>query len=217
MGTGDVVVTVPVSGVGLHEAYSFFNKASGEKALAPEVIGVCIANAIVVEGGLLLFLEIDEAGNFRLHAVGEFVGSHTSTEIATIRAVLEVGVIELGEKIKVGALPSFGHSLWTVEIKNGASGGAERGALEVGGKEAVGPIASPSLRIRGAWQHDEPGKVFVERAKTVGHPCSNAGISSKLVSGVELVAGSGVVDRVDLCAAIKTDVIDHFLEMNPWG
>lgn len=217
MGAFDIVVTIPVAGVGLHETDAFLDEASREKAFSPEVIGVGIANAISVEGSLLLFFEIEEVRHFRLHAVGEFVGGHTCTEIAPIWAVFQVGTIEFCEEMEVGALAFTGHSFGSIEIENGTAGWAERGALEVGRQESIRPIDRATLRVSGAREDDEARKVFVEGAEPVGDPCSDAGIASELVAGIELVAGGGMVDRVDLGAAIEADVIDPFLKMDPLG
>ena len=137
VGALDVVVAVPVSGVGLDEADAFFEEASGEEAFPAEGIGVWISDAVGVEGALFFAFEVDEVGNFHLHAVGELVGGHACGEVAAIRAVGKVVLVEFCEEVEVCALSLGAHSGGPVKVKDGATGGAERGALEVGGEEAI--------------------------------------------------------------------------------
>jgi len=71
------------------------------------------------------------------------------------------------------------------------------------------------LGVGGAGKDDEAREVFVFGTETVGDPRADSGVAAEAVSSVELVAGGGVVDGVDLGAAVEADIIDSLLEVDP--
>lgn len=217
MGALDVVVAIPIAGVGLHKADSFFDKAAGEEALPAEGIGIFVTDAVGFQGRFLFTLEVEDFGNLHLHAVGKFVGGHAGAEFAAIRVGFEVALIEFGQEIEVLALPLTRDSGRGIEVEDGAAFGAERGALKVGGEEAIGPIGSAALWVGRAREDHESGQVFVFGAESVGDPGTDAGVAAEAVAGVELVAGGRMVDRVDVCSAVEANFIDLLFKMNPFG
>ena len=140
VGALDVVVAVPVSGVGLDEADAFFEEASGEEAFPAEGIGVWISDAVGVEGALFFAFEVDEVGNFHLHAVGELVGFHACCEIGVLGIFAGVLVVELCEGIKCGTLVVARLERLRFEVEKRGTSGAEGGSLVEGGEESTGPI-----------------------------------------------------------------------------
>lgn len=106
----DVVVAVPVAGVGLHEADALLNETSSEEAFASEGIGVFFANAIGFEGGFFFALEVENFGNLHLHAIGKFIRGHAGAELVSVGVGGEMPLVELGEEIEVLALSLTGDS-----------------------------------------------------------------------------------------------------------
>ena len=69
MGTCNIVMTIPIPGVGLYESNSFFYESAGKEAFSPESVSVFLANAVFFESGFLLAFEIKELWDLRLHTV----------------------------------------------------------------------------------------------------------------------------------------------------
>ena len=64
-------------------------------------------------------VEIDDVGDFHLHAVGEFVGLHTGGEVSVLGMVFCVLAVEKGQLIQGGALVGAGFEGLGLEIEKG--------------------------------------------------------------------------------------------------
>src|SRR4029079_17545729 len=93
------------------------------------------------------------------------------------------------------------------------AGWPEGCALEIGRQEAVRPVGRAALGECAFWKHDERGQVLVERAQAVGGPGADGRVAAKTLAGVHLVAGRGVVDRVDLASAVDAKLVSHASEV----
>ena len=65
---------------------------------------------------MVFAFEIDELGDFSLHAVGELVGGHAGGKIRAVGAGCEVTFVELREEVEVCALALGAHADGAVEI-----------------------------------------------------------------------------------------------------
>ena len=97
-------MTVPASGEDLHKADAFFDEAAGHEALAAEVAGFLLVHAIHFADVLGLAIEVDNFGDFHLHAVGELVGFHAGGEVGVLRIFASVLVVEFRECVEGGTL-----------------------------------------------------------------------------------------------------------------
>ena len=194
-------MAVPSSGEDLHEAGAFFDEAAGHEALAAEVVGDLVVHAIHFAGFFGFAVEIDDVGDFHLHAVGEFVGLHTGGEVSVLGMVFCVLVVEKGQLVQGGALVGAGFEGLGLEIEKGRAFWSEGSSLIISGEEAVGPILGPPLG-EGHFGHDDvAGEVLVFRSESVGGPGSEGRIGSEARAGVQVevspprVSSSGPWER----------------------
>ena len=66
----NVVVAVPVAGVGLDEADSLLDEAARQQTFAAKGISLAIADAVAFERRFFLVGEVEDTGHLGLHAVG---------------------------------------------------------------------------------------------------------------------------------------------------
>src|SRR5437868_1702702 len=101
---------IPAAGINLHEADALLDEAPGEQAAASEWIGFFLIDSVKGFGLRGFFCEVDDAGDFTLHAKGEFVGLEPSWQVFMAGVALLMQSVELGHQIEIAALFGAGNS-----------------------------------------------------------------------------------------------------------
>lgn len=215
--TLNVVVAVPVAGVGLHEADTLLDKAAGKETFATEGVRARVADAVGFQGFGVLTFEVENLGNLGLHAVGKFVGLHAGFEFATAGALDEMFLIQGTEEIKGLALCFAGDACRGIEVQDRTALRAQRCALKLGRQITVGPVGGTALRIAGAGQYDKARQIFILCSETVGDPGADAGIAAETIAGVDVITGRRVIDGFDLRTTEKAHVINVILQVAEFG
>ena len=70
----DVVVTVPIAGIGLDEANPLLDQTAGQKTFSSKRIRLAVSNPIRLSGLLGLSFNIEKGRYLHLHPVSQFVG-----------------------------------------------------------------------------------------------------------------------------------------------
>lgn len=101
---GEVAVLVPAAVIDLHEAHSGLQHAPGHEALAAEVVGGGLADAVQFFHGVGLALDVEHAGKGVLHAEGEFVRLDEALDVGVLRLALLGGAVELLHEVELSTL-----------------------------------------------------------------------------------------------------------------
>ncbi len=215
MGALDIVVAIPRAIVELHEAHAFLDELAGKEAFAAKGVRRVVADAVEFLGLRVFLGKVERFGHLHLHAKGEFVVVHARGEFVVAGMLRGVRGVDLGEQVKIAMLTLGADSGGRCEIENGRTFRAQRCTLVVRGQVAVAPVRRAALRIAHLGQHDEAGQILIERAESVVHPRTDAGIAAEAVAAVHLIHGGRVVHAVHGAATEEANVIRDLGEMRP--
>ena len=213
--TPQVVVRVPPGRVHLHEPHAGLHQFAGQQALAAEVVGVRLADAIQLQRVLGLPADVEGGRDLRLHAVGQLVGRRAGGQLVLVRVPVRVQRVELSEQVEVPPLHAPRDAGRRVEVQDRRALRAERRALKVCRQVGVGPVGGPALRERRFGQHDEGREVLVLAAEPVGDPRAHGRLPAEAAAGVDVVAGGGVVDGLRLQAVVDAELVRHLRQVDP--
>jgi len=134
--------------------------------------------------------QIDQLRRFGLHAEGQLVRCDARFELAGIRSLRRMLLVNPLEQVELGALLRARHSGGAVQIDYRCCAVAEQRALVGGGQKAVAPDTAATYRGSAAIaHHHEPGQVLVFRAQSVGDPGSDGRAAWEHVAGQRVIDG----------------------------
>lgn len=119
------------------------------------------------EGGVGFFGEVEDIGDFHLHAEGGFEGAEASFEDGVAGVLGEVGAVEGGEGGEFALLLRDGDARG--DVSDGFRAGDDERALMGGGEEVGGPDLGAGVGGFGG-EDDEGGEVGVFGAEAVADP-----------------------------------------------
>lgn len=162
----EIEVMVPAVAVALHEPYAALAEPPGHEALAAEVFGNRIVEAVEAAGRLAFAADVLDRGRFRLHPERQFEGGDAALEFAVQTNPIQVAPRDLLQPVEFQALQAFPLAI-ADERERGVLrldvAVAERRAL-VGGREEGGAIVVGAAFGEGLADRDIARNVLVLRA-----------------------------------------------------
>ena len=211
----EVAVRVPVgvvvrpARIDLHEPHASLDQPPREQALAAELLGARVVDAVELLGARTLGIDIDRLGRGALHAVGELVALDAALEVrvpAARERVARVPRLQPVEHapLQVGAAP---RGVRQVEDRRPVA--AQHGALVDGGHVARAPVLGAADGAAGRVEHHhEPRQVLVDRAEPVVHPAAERGRPAEQLAAVHHQHGAAVDGALGVHALDERDVVD---------
>ena len=133
----------------LDEAHAALHEAAGQQALAAEIVGEGLSDAVQLLGGVGLLGEIDGFGGGALHPERQLVGRDARLKFRAVRMRGEVLLIQLGDQVERIPLRLGGDAFGRCQVQDGIFAAAEDGAL-IDGRQEAGAI---DARARTSWLH----------------------------------------------------------------
>lgn len=206
----ETAVLVPI-GVGEFDvADARFSETPGEEALATEVVGTSLADAVEIAEMLGFVGKVEQLGHGGLHAIGEFVGFDYPFESGVAGALSLEALVHRLDKVDLLALKLEGEA-FVGEVAYGGlvDGGvkvADGGTLVNGGHEGTAVVLR-TANAGGGLDGYEAGNVLVFRAESVTHPGSHAGAHELEAACMQLNEALGMDGDVGVHAVDETEAV----------
>ena len=223
----EVAVLVPLhEGVAvghLHEPHAPLGEPAGHQALAAEVGGDRVVQAVELAGRPRLARDVLDLGHGGLHPEGELERVQAPFEGLILARLLHVLAVDLVEQVELEALDvprqvpvgDVAHA----GLVGGGAGVPQGGPLVRGGEEGRAPVVHAAVG-EGRADGDEAGEVPVLGPEPVGDPRAHARPDEVVAAGVQLQqrpavrrvgAVQGVEDAevVDQLGDVREERADH--------
>ena len=101
---GDVVVTVPGTGVELDKTDTLLDELASQQATASEMVGVGISDPVQLLGLPGFTIQVNDIWNLHLHAKGKFVIPHSRCQLLVLWMSSGMALVELLQEIEIATL-----------------------------------------------------------------------------------------------------------------
>ena len=156
------VFEVPAAGVELHEPHAALDQPPGDQAVAAELVGRLLADAVHVERRCVFLRQVDRLGRLGLHAEGQFVALMRAASSAPPGRASRCCWFSSASRSSCSRCAGLVDVRGPAQVENRVADRAEQRALISGRHEAARPVRLAADRPAALVENDDvAGQVLV--------------------------------------------------------